>query len=355
MILEATAVALSTGILIVASILPYVTLNRGSDASRSQPKALNGLSLSNCFACGIFLGTCFLGLMPHVAMQESTILRQLNVSDPGDRHAYPYLRANVIILSGFVLILLIEQLVFMCSPKENSNNCHGDAQYIVGDRSARSEMRHLEREMNEPLVNLSSSDDDLEEIQFRGYESSRQPQNNRDGASHVHHGHSGHSHHHHHVLPGEANSIEYILLLVALSIHSIFEGIALGAQKEFVDFMKFLFSVMIHEVLCSFAYGVSLSKQKIPLKKAFGSILFLSFSLPLGLVIMAGIGTFEALTALIIKFILEGLAAGIFIYVAAIEMLATEIPHEPEKAGFIKALVVLSGAALFFFINLALS
>lgn len=110
MILEATAVALSTGILIVASILPYITLNRGSDTSKSQQNSLNGLSLSNCFACGIFLGTCFLGLMPHVAMQESIILRQLNVTDHSDHESYPYLRANVVILSGFILILLIEQV-----------------------------------------------------------------------------------------------------------------------------------------------------------------------------------------------------------------------------------------------------
>ncbi|KAE9551713.1 hypothetical protein FO519_005077 [Halicephalobus sp. NKZ332] len=340
MILQGIAVALSTGILIVASVLPYITLNRGSDSPRSQPKALNGLSLSNCFACGIFLGTCFLGLMPHVAMQESVILRQLNVSSVEDKQAYPYLRTNVVILSGFVLILLIEQLVFLCSPKKSSNS-HGDAQYTVVDRSSRPGVHSLEREINQPLVYLSSSDDDLEEIQFRGYESSHQPHQSRPGQPHTHHEHDS-CHHHHHVLPGETNSIEYILLLIALSIHSVFEGIALGAQKEFVDFMKFLFSVMIHEVLCSFAYGVSLSKQKIPLKKAFGSILFLSFSLPLGLVVMAGIGTFEALTALITKFVLEGLAAGIFIYVAAIEMLATEIPHEPEKAGFVKALVMTS-------------
>lgn len=188
------------------------------------------------------------------------------------------------------------QLVFLCSPKESSHTSHGDAQYTVVDRSSRSEMHHLEHEMNQPLVHLESSDDDMEEIQFRGYESNREPQDNHLGHSHAHHGHNGHSHHHHHVLPGETNSIEYILLLVALSIHSIFEGIALGAQKEFVDFMKFLFSVMIHEVLCSFAYGVNLSKQKIPLKKAFGSILFLSFSLPLGLVIMAGVSYLKTIS-----------------------------------------------------------
>uniref|UniRef100_A0AC34R9U7 Uncharacterized protein n=1 Tax=Panagrolaimus sp. JU765 TaxID=591449 RepID=A0AC34R9U7_9BILA len=70
---------------------------------------------------------------------------------------------------------------------------------------------------------------------------------------------------------------------------------------------------------------------------------------------MFGIGSFEALTALIFKFILEGFAAGIFIYVATIEMLSVEIPHEPKKSGFIKGLFVILGSTIFFFINLLLS
>jgi hypothetical protein len=67
------------------------------------------------------------------------------------------------------------------------------------------------------------------------------------------------------------------------------------------------------------------------------------------------IGTFEALTSLIFRFVLEGIAAGIFIYVASIEMLSTEIPHFPSKSGFIKALTVVIGAAIFFYINLLLT
>lgn len=154
----------------------------------------------------------------------------------------------------------------------------GDAHFSNG--SSNVQRTHLENELNQPLVELDSdSDNELEEIQFRGFE-----------PAHHHHHDAEEGHHHHHVMPGEGNSIEYILLLIALSVHSVFEGIALGAQKNFVDFMKFLLSVMIHEVLCSFAYGVSLSKHNIPLKKAFGSILFLSTSLPIGLLIMVAVG-----------------------------------------------------------------
>uniref|UniRef100_A0A914P7D2 Uncharacterized protein n=1 Tax=Panagrolaimus davidi TaxID=227884 RepID=A0A914P7D2_9BILA len=348
MIVEFAAVTLSTAILIAASILPYIGLRRGLDSPSRSPKALNGLSLSNCFACGIFLGTCFLGLIPHVQMQEGVILKQLNITEPHSQE-YPYLRTNFVILAGFLIILLIEQIAFICAPSSH-NTLSTDAHYHHPEQPVPRQQNGLrDSDLNQPLVNLDSESeqDELEEIQFRTALATHPPHDHSDDE----HGH----HHHHHILPGETGSIEYILLLIALSVHSIFEGIALGAQKELNGFMKFLLSVMIHEVLCSFAYGVSLSKQRIPLKKAFGSILFLSFSLPIGILIMAWIGTFEALTALIFRFVLEGIAAGIFIYVASIEMLSTEIPHLPSKAGFVKAVIVVSGAAVFFFINLLLT
>lgn len=110
MILESVAIIFSTGILIIASILPYLTLKREPESPRNHvtKSSLSGLSLCNCFACGIFLGTCFLGLMPHVSMQEKIILKQLNVTE-GSRD-YPYLRTELVILVGFLLILIIEQV-----------------------------------------------------------------------------------------------------------------------------------------------------------------------------------------------------------------------------------------------------
>ena len=171
----------------------------------------------------------------------------------------------------------------MCAPSQTSTTST-DAHYHHPDSSRPNNgaINSSDHDLNQPLVDLDSDSDqdDLEEIQFRTVAPSHPHHDHGEEGEHDHH-------HHHHVLPGQSgSSIEYILLLIALSVHSIFEGIALGAQKEFNDFMKFLLSVMIHEVLCSFAYGVSLSKQRIPLRQAFGSILFLSFSLPIGILIM---------------------------------------------------------------------
>lgn len=50
-----------------------------------------------------------------------------------------------------------------------------------------------------------------------------------------------------------------------------------------------------------------------------------------------------------LKFVLEGFAAGIFIYVALVEMLAPELNN--DKWGFSKALGLIGGSFTFFLLN----
>lgn len=61
----------------------------------------------------------------------------------------------------------------------------------------------------------------------------------------------------------------------------------------------------------------------------------------------------KTFTALLIRFVLEGFAAGTFIYVACVEMLSSELSgHEHDiKQGLSKALAVIIGVFAFFFVN----
>ena len=71
--------------------------------------------MANCLACGIFLSTCFLGLLPHVRHQEM-VLRGMNgtgsskESSQSQSFLSPMISTEVIVLLGFLLILLIEQV-----------------------------------------------------------------------------------------------------------------------------------------------------------------------------------------------------------------------------------------------------
>ncbi|VDK74164.1 unnamed protein product [Litomosoides sigmodontis] len=71
----------------------------------------HAISLSNCFACGIFLSSCFLGLLPHIRKHEEHI-RSLWTETAGhsDLSSHIFLNSELIVLMGFLLILLLEEL-----------------------------------------------------------------------------------------------------------------------------------------------------------------------------------------------------------------------------------------------------
>lgn len=123
---------------------------------------------------------------------------------------------------------------------------------------------------------------------------------------------------------------------------------------------------MLHEILCAFSFGVNLSSKNVSAKMAIVFSIVLSASIPFGMLIMFSVdillllnnfisfnfqvGGLEETLALVLKFILEGLSAGIFLHVAILEMLAQEFAKH-GKSDFIKAIVVIFGAGVAFGVN----
>ncbi|KAK6023759.1 hypothetical protein OSTOST_10444, partial [Ostertagia ostertagi] len=94
-------------------------------------------------------------------------------------------------------------------------------------------------EDGQPLVDttLDDHEDGMQDIVFR----SSSPMD--CGSPHAGHSHAP--------PPTDGISARTLFLLFGLSIHSFFEGIALGVQHDKDDFMNVLIAVMFHEV-CDF-------------------------------------------------------------------------------------------------------
>ena len=52
------------------------------------------------------------------------------------------------------------------------------------------------------------------------------------------------------------------LLLAALSVHSLFEGIAIGLEEEVDHTLNLIFAILVHKVVAAVALGVALSKME---------------------------------------------------------------------------------------------
>lgn len=108
------------------------------------------------------------------------------------------------------------------------------------------------------------------------------------------------------------------LLTVILSVHSIFEGTALGIETAFASFLVILTAILAHKGAAAFALGISLRKSEMPRKIL--SLLVITFSLmtPIGILLGAFIiAMFHSNQGAITVGVFEAIAAGTFIYIAA--------------------------------------
>jgi len=61
-------------------------------------------------------------------------------------------------------------------------------------------------------------------------------------------------------------------------------------QKHIGDFLKLLLSIMLHECLCSLAYGISLVNRNASVRFAVATSTLLSISIPIGMLVMLVVG-----------------------------------------------------------------
>jgi solute carrier family 39 (zinc transporter), member 1/2/3 len=132
-------------------------------------------------------------------------------------------------------------------------------------------------------------------------------------------------------------------ILTALSIHSLLEGLALGAQRELRSALVIFAAILAHKSMEGFALGVSLARSAAATRPAALLALF-AVATPIGIVAGATVGAFEGPTRLACEATFLSLAAGTFAYVATLDILREEF-HEPGGR-FAKWLWVVAGAGV---------
>ena len=141
------------------------------------------------------------------------------------------------------------------------------------------------------------------------------------------------------------SSITPYILLVALSVHSIFEGIGLGVMNTIKECSILFSAIILHKWAAAFALGISFYKSGTE-KELFIKmiLLFTSFS-PLGIII----GMIFSDAGFLIKGIMLSISAGTLIYVAASEVIVEEFSL--SKKTNIKFLWFLLGGLLTFILT----
>ena len=136
------------------------------------------------------------------------------------------------------------------------------------------------------------------------------------------------------------NMTPYILLM-ALSVHSLFEGLATGLQKSEAQLINIVIAILVHKGAAGCSLGISLVKTFPDDMKLCRNLIFIfSIATPVGV----GLGMIVANAGDIYDIIFSSLAAGTFVYIGCSEVIVEEFSVPGNR--YWKLLAYLGGALL---------
>lgn len=165
---------------------------------------------------------------------------------------------------------------------------------------------------------------------------------------HGHHHDHDHDHDHDHVEVDSLNppksrlctcNLTPIVLMIALSTHAIFEGIAVGIIEKQQDLWTFVIAISMHKWAEAMCLGISMSKNfKDEIRTVYILVLIFSLATPFGI----GIGMCIKGSSPLIDIIFSSLAGGTFTYIACSEVIVEEFAVPTFK--WVKMIMFLLGA-----------
>ena len=336
------------------------------------------MSLASCFAAGVFLGTSFLHLLPEARDRFSYVFCRRGIESD-------YAVTEFTVICGFFLVLVFEQLVLIfhkprkpsqcdtanvpphgCDPPRACSNCdnHNDqSKPSYRERHSASDSAESETSLG-PVVSPDSSSPVRSDGNFVVNANGRvggshvvvvsEPVGVSDGVSLVSEA----------ITEGSGVDIEVdlvtrdtsrtaslraLLLLAALSLHSLFEGLALGLQSNASDVFGVFVAILLHKCVLAFSLGVRLVKVKSSLKIIFRGVFLLAIMSPVGVTvgIFVSSSNADALGRETVTAVLQGIATGTFLFVTFIEILANELKNRSEiDVQMLKVVLTVVGYAV---------
>ncbi|XP_063173292.1 zinc transporter ZIP1 [Candoia aspera] len=262
------------------------------------------LSLVSCFAGGIFLGTCLLDLVPNYLASINEALNDLRIT-------LHFPLQEFILAMGFFLVLVLEQIVL--AYKDPSGSLE-ETEALLGSASHRP---------------ASPQDQSWESLRPQPLARDRLASER----AHVHVDFNAHS------------AVRSVVLLLALSLHSVFEGLAVGLQEDGTQALEICLALLIHKGAIAFSLSLKLLQGKLRARVVAVCLVLFSTMSPLG--IGLGVALTEVPMAALSRLsrsVLEGLATGTFIYITFLEILPHELGSSEQR--ILKVIILLAGFAL---------
>ncbi|XP_078064209.1 zinc transporter ZIP1 [Mustelus asterias] len=281
----------------LSGLLPLCVARRAAvSGAAGSPGQRRALSLLSCLAGGVFFATCLLDLLPDYLSDMSAALDKMKIT-------LQFPLPEFIVAMGFFLVLIMEQIVLAC--RDQSSNL----------------------EETRSLLGRSSSGNLHSQHHLGPGEGGSQ----RDEAgTHLHVDFNSHS------------AIRCFVLVFALSLHSVFEGLAVGLQEASSKVVEICIALSVHKCIIAFSLTLKLVQSRLRWTAVIGCVVVFALMSPLG--VGLGIALTEDSSHQLVRCVLEGVAAGTFIYVTFMEILPHELNSSHQR--LCKVIMLILGFAL---------
>jgi zinc transporter 1/2/3 len=271
------------------------------------------LSLANMLSAGVMLGAGVLHLLPDAADNIGAVL--------GEGVEYPV--GHLLFCAGLLAPLLVEGLLSNKGGRSPQRRGYqpGDA----GDSDASSQSPLCCVPQPKTVAGMSGDPEERADGEVIGASM-------LDG--HAHHGYTR-----------ELPVSSALVLLAALSFHSVLEGLAQGSATTLDSTMVLLVAILLHKGCGAFALGCVFLEARLARRTSLGLGLLFALATPLGT--LAGMWLVPEEDAAqsggaLISSALVAMAGGSFTFVALVEVLPRELHAARRSVGDGAKLAVLS-------------
>ncbi|XP_050675357.1 zinc transporter ZIP1 [Leptidea sinapis] len=311
--------------LVLAKRLRWIKADDASNLKSTNKVVVSLLS----FGGGVLLSTTFLHLLPEV---------DHNIEDlqaAGRMREFDFSLAPFLMCCGFFLMYLVEELVHVYI-RHREKKSGSTAQLVRNLSVRRSRANSVDKVAGDKSVTNSTADLIDQDAIRKG----------KDVETNNHHAH-GHSHMPINGADDVTSALRGLLIVLALSIHELFEGLAVGLESSTSNVWYMLGAVSAHKLVIAFCIGVELIATRT---KTWLSVIYITtfaivspLGIGIGILLVGGEG---ATAAGSYSVVLQGLASGTLLYVIFFEI------WKNDRSGILQYFAALFGFALMFGLQL---
>jgi len=138
------------------------------------------------------------------------------------------------------------------------------------------------------------------------------------------------------------SSVRGLLVVVALSVHSLFEGMAVGLEETTGGVWQLFLAISVHSIAVVFCIGTEMVSSGLGQVRIIVSMLILGLVTPLG-VLVGMLLTHQAESGgqVLLVGVLQGMAGGTLLYITFFEVLNREKLAKYSMSGMVGALIIL--------------